>query len=89
MTRWYTSLPRNDRWRARLDTSRLNGFEQAMAALRRQSAPSSPQYYSCQKHSCSGSITDAHTFVRMLAPREKPRPYKGRFGYFSLSHFTV
>lgn len=44
MTRWYTSLPRSDRWRALLDTSRLNGFEHEMAALKRQSAPSSPQY---------------------------------------------
>lgn len=44
MTRWYTSLPMSDRRRALLDTSRLNGFEHEMAALKRQSAPSSPQY---------------------------------------------
>lgn len=44
MTRWYTSLPISDRLSALLETSRLNGFEHAMAALKTQLGPSSPQY---------------------------------------------
>lgn len=77
-----------------LATSRLNGFPTATAALSRQSEPSSPTYWRiqalagghCIVNSMSGPVL---TLVKILAPKENPRPKSGRLGNVFLAHLGI
>lgn len=54
----------NDRLRALLDTSRLNGFEQMTAAFSWQLGPSSPQYYFNISSTFQSTRCVSSTYVR-------------------------